>query len=646
MAATIGERLPVVRALIAATISDTIGAPLVSEPGEAGQSYLTLVGGLGGFGRQLIDELLPLELLMGVASGGLDEVRGVSLTETDLLLDSLMAQLHDEILNPALPFALEPPPHVDIGTINHIYDDTLRGADVAGGVLLSADAEAANTLLFDNGEPTPVLEAYRSFERQVDEASAGLAALASDATTEERARLQGKLDRLQAEWVGLGRRQEVEQAFTIIRDSQTDLGFEDERAAVLQRFESGEKMRRDAPGLSYFRSSLIPTAPLLNEDSSAWQRITLSHEQTAAVFTPRVRLRFALGGEEVLNALDDIFEVTFEMLVCDIRRDWLDADFFSERYWRLAEDSKLSDGVGGGQLPCLPHKAVFVRNLTFSTNTVGVELVSPQEEDGSVTKAPRAPRRVTLASPTVDAVRHVKLLEAANRVGLKSAARMISTEKVALASPNLLKVAMPLLTGPTFQATVNVTPKIMQAGTQTVSVRQPRDTRDHRTEKVSIRLPRGRDVIKVFAKPGKRGGPAVSVIGSIQVAAEDTLLLDELFVSVTTHDPPVGSPEGIDLDHHSPQHARFRTRLQPQATFDGVQESIRSYAIRLHDTNGLIVAEHIIDMASAGRKLSLEWKAASEPNVFAIAENTPLIHAYVVRVIPKCPDPDESLAWT
>ncbi len=644
--ATIAEQLPVVRAVIAATISDTIDAPLVSGPGEAGQSYLALVGGLGGFGRQLIDELLPLEQLMGLASGQDSTAVEGSLTETDLLLDSLMAQLHDEILNPAWPFRLEPPPHVDIRTINRIYNDTLRGADVAGGVVLNAEAEAADALLFADGEPTALLEAYRSFERQVDEASVGLSALARDAPIEDRARLQSKLDRLQAEWVGLGRRREVEQAFTVIRDAQTDLGFEDERAAVLQKFESGEKMRRDAPGLSYFRSSLVPTAPLLDQDSSSWQRVTLSQAQAKMVFTPRMRLSFALGVADVAKALDDIAEVTFEMLVCEIRRDWLDTDFFRERYWRLADSAQLSDGVGGGQLPCLPHKAVFVRNLTFSTNSVDVELVSPQQKAGTVTKVRRTPTRVKLASQPVDAVRQVELLKAANRVGLKSAARMISTEKVALASPNLLKVVMPLMTGPTFRATANVTVNPPQARTPQVSRRRPGDTRDHRAEKVLTRRKRVGDVIRVFAKPGKPGEAAVAVIGSIQVAADDKLLLDELFVSVVAHDPPVGSPEGIELDHHSPQHARFSTMLQPQATFDGVQESIRTYAIRLHDSDGLIVAEHIIDMSSADRKLRLEWKAVSEPNVFAIAENTPLVHAYVVRVIPKCPDPDESLAWT
>lgn len=693
-----GDRLAIAQAAVAATVGRDLGTPLVDpEPDGtiADESFLALAGGFAAIGQPIASELLGLERLMRkseAAAAGESTGGGETMTDVDVNLDAATARLQNKILNPALPFQVVAPPISDLRTIDSAYGAAVQSATVAGQLGdLPPPAQDAWDLLFDDGKPSEALERYRDYEAQIDEVAAELDSLSEGASQEERQRLQGRLDRLETEWIGLGKKREIERAFEAVRSAQADASFEDERAEVLQRFESGKRLRSDLPGQAYFESHVLPVDALFSEPGSdpRWKIAVLGRDEVIERIDSRVRRAFDLGPGEVERGTEDLAELRFEYLVADIIRDWLDPDFFRARYWKFGPDAEpLSDGAGGGTLPCVPTRVVFVREVEYSIAGYGVaggrEAGASEEES--------EPKRHRVMFTEMPTVMNEATLQAAKKAGLSSAVNMLQKETAARAAPTTLKIsaaqfkAMPekptkakraaadvessatLADDPSVKkaalseainrkfAIAGVASKVAKAGAgkrgrqlaklkKRVAERvRPRRRKRPRGKRPGpkVRDHRGRPKRKRRARAEHHERRAARVVGTITMDEKDGVL-PELVVSYAKHAPEVGPETTVVLNRQSPTLARFELDLSSRPS--GSRTTVDAYTIRLRLATDEILAQVTIELDSDGDTHEVEWRVIPEPTGIVVAAEIPFVHGYVVRGVPACPNPDPELPW-
>ena len=374
MNSLIEDQIAVCRAAIAATISDRLGMPfarpyMASAGDTGGKSYFSICSNppAGPVGYPLETELLPLEAIMRDAeivarSEESSEDRGM--TAADHTLERINAFVHDQLINPALPLSPATPSVTSVRPVNRIYGEILKRAAFAGSVVASSERyREAEALLFEDGARSKAYETYLDYEERIQKEQNKLVDLGDD--SEQRGKIEQRIERLKAEWIGLGRKNEIERAFRTLQEESASAGFENERQALLERYKAGEKVRIDADGqLSYAKAQLVPLSPLFNEESGTqWQQVGLKADDVRQSVDLDIRDLIGISGDQLERATEQMRHLTFEYLVCSIRRDWLDTSFFTERYWRLdSDDEPISDGKGGGRLPTLPMKIIFIRD--------------------------------------------------------------------------------------------------------------------------------------------------------------------------------------------------------------------------------------------------------------------------------------------
>jgi hypothetical protein len=446
MNSLIQDQIAICRAAIASTIAARLGMPfarphLTEASHTGGKTYFTICSKppAGPVGYPMETELLPLEAIMRDAelvarSEESSEDRGI--TAADHTLEQINAFVHDQLLNPALPLSPATPSVTTVRPVNSIYGETLKRATFAGSVVSSSERyKEAEALLFEGGARSKAYKTYLDYEERIRKERKKLADSGND--SEQRKTIEQRIQRLNAEWIGLGRKNEIEQAFRILQEESSSAGFEDERQTLMERFKAGEKVRIDADGqLSYAKVQLVPITPLFSEESGTqWQRVKLRAGDIRHNIDKDTRDLIGVSDEQIGRATEQLRHLSFEFLVCSIRRDWLDTAFFTQRYWRLdSGEEPISDGKGGGQLPALPKNIIFIRDAeaVFEGETAadfGDEARQNAPEQARMRTMQVLPDRED--EPTEE---EPELIEAAKSAGLSSSLNLLDRETKRAAS--------------------------------------------------------------------------------------------------------------------------------------------------------------------------------------------------------------------
>lgn len=675
MPSLVEDRMAVARAAIASTIADRTGMPLAgtSTAGAVapGQSVLSLCS-TAPAGYPLEAELVPLEIIMrdvtSIESGEDSDPR--EMTTADHFLEELKAFVNNRLLNPALPIATLTPGVTDTETIDDIYGDVLSRATFAGGVEPDSPRfQEASALLFENGNASAALETYRSYESRIEQARTALQEIpAEDAESRDAAKQQ--LHRLEAEWIGIGKKLEIEEAFRILQAESESAGFQDERVALLEQYRAGEEKRIDLPGMSYHKVQIVPISPLLDDTNAFWQHVEMDADAVAAGITSDTRAALSLTDDQVHHATDRMQTLTFDFIVCDLLRDWLDPSFFSARYWRLDGDAPpLSDGQGNGRLPALPTRAVFVRGAKVEYEGERSAHPGSLADQAGVTKPGSASMlQIAPASNQREEQTSNRILDAAKQRGLTSSIRLL-TKEARRASANAVRKAVaiepaiatapetpasriaPNTTGivaPAVGAKAIVRPRVIDRITRQAEVvagQRPRDRsrnrrmRDHRTRTPDREPANGSRCPRVRDHRAPRISITLSLAGSIETTSEHREALNGLVLQYAK----IGDDQErtIRLEQATPSRLSFRQQLG-----DVVREGeTTGYHIILRDREGNELDRRLVE-SDDDEEFTLDWVIKVERIVIELAgQLIPTLHAYGLWPLPACPVPDERLAW-
>ncbi len=406
------------------------------ESGDtAGKTYFTICSKppAGPVGYPMETELLPLEAIMRDAemiarSEESSEDRGM--TTADHTLEQINAFVHDQLLNPALPLSPSTTSVTTVRPVNRIYGETLKRAAFAGSVVSSSERyKEAEALLFEDGAKSKIYKTYLDYEERIRNERDKLADIGDD--SEQRKDIEQRITRLNAEWIGLGRKNEIENAFRTLQKESSSAGFEDERQALVERFKAGEKVRIDADGqLSYAKVQLVPITPLFSEESGTqWQRVKLKADDIRHNIDKDTGDLIGVSEEQIERATEHLRHLSFEFLVCSIRRDWLDTTFFTRRYWRLdSGEEPISDGKGGGLLPALPKNIIFIRDAQAVFE--GETAADFGDEAGKEASEPPKMRTMQVLPDAEEepGEEEPELIEAAKSAGLSSSLKLLNRE--------------------------------------------------------------------------------------------------------------------------------------------------------------------------------------------------------------------------
>lgn len=700
MASEIGtnaQRIELAKAVIASFAAQRTGAQLTGEIQDLSLTpvpdFLTLSPYFP-LGYPMTAQVLVLErLALGeqLAEAG-EEATG--LTNEDLLISQATAFLFDRLINPILPFGPVAPRAFERQPMNEPYEQALRGAQFAGSVedpsaeLLAAEAVLRRT--DESGELVFTEEylVYRDFADRVQAAQDQLATLSPDASPTDREAAQREVERLQAEWLAVGHKELIEDAFQTIHDAGQESGFGHERVRLIDQLEAFERLRLDAVGQTYVESQLVPLAPLLAtvEDRTGWERVDLDADAIRETLQPDARGAFDLSEDDVEAALAGLRKLTFEMTTCGVVRDWFDKDFVNAHFWRLPSGDLLSDGHGGGKLPGYASQVIFVRGVRLEYFD---ELIALFGDEPQAT-ADLRPRILRLVSDDV-ATRAVSVgtaLEAAQQTGLSKAAAVLKSEHVQLAAPGakLLHVsAATFANGATSEprtdtpvATVSRSqPGIMstlRAGVgqlaslrRTLGDRSRVRVRDHRGERPRIPRPRVRDHrdrddhSSTTQNPREREGyhwvpehreqgrlirghwerdrASHRVQFSIEISADDGALPDGI------------SLEGLKSDG---EQIAFNLRRESAEKLVGEQEvrlpqneaAAAELTLVLHDGKGGWLDQQLI-RPDDDDSVDLRWTVKPELITLELTNMAiPTLFGYALTIVPRCPTPDPTLDWS
>jgi hypothetical protein len=708
MASLVEDRMVVARAAIASTIAARTGMRFAGTPTATNEgdqdTYLTLCS-MPPAGYHMEIELTPLELIMREVEGRREGEQQASrkITTADHLLEEINAFVHNRLLNPALPVQPLSPGLTDSATIDTVYGETLRRATFAGSaVAQSPRLDEAESLLFDDGVPTETLEKYRDYEKRVGDARADLREIATSGDDASRELAEQRLQRLEAEWIGIGRKREIEEAFRIIQEESVAAGFEDERVALLERFRAGEEKRIDLPGMTYHRVQIAPIAPLFSEESGGhWRRVDLDAGSVVSAISDDAKAVFGITDEQVRRAIDRLQSLSLEFITCDLVRDWIDTRFFTQRYWRLDPgETPLSDGVGGGRLPALPTKVVFIRNATV-------------EYEGDWTARPGTLAEVSFEAPLQSTLqiaaelqpektaKSAQIMEAAKRRGLTSSISLLDREAkrvsaktirsaVAAAAPmkarsgednsgSVLAAARSGMIGSSAN-TIRMKSErpVSRESSGGARVRDDRDrdrpttrrpsggvrVRDHRDQdrpttressggarvrdhrernRSTTRESSGGARVRDHRDPNRPTQPTnLTVKGTIEVPDEQKAVLDGISLHYTGEHRP-DQEVAISLSRSSPTSRTFDHRFTSRIRTSSRPQ--RRYEIILRDADGDELDRRSLEIGDE-TEMTLNWVVRAEQMVIELAgQYTPTLHAWGLQPLPPCPDPDDTLEW-
>ena len=613
------NRVGVSAAAISALIIDRerlqLPQPGVTSNGADG-GFVTLLGP-DELGYPMVDELLPLERIMrnirSDAEGeGLDPDRELSIF--DLQLDDLTAHLHDRILNGAVPFTLRAPPVGELQPVNRLYEGMLRDAEFAESTSEeNHEVKRARALLFRSDADgaliaTSALELYRDFKKRLEDLNAEIRTAEEEDDRDRVSVLQTRQQRLEAEWLTLGARKDIEAAFATLKSASEVASFQDERERLLARFQSGKRARLSSSGLSFFATRLAPIAPLFSEENNpSWRKVEIDWVDARNSLDKKMFEALGVSEQSLDLVATDIDSLSFEYTVCDIIREWLDRDFFRARYWRT-NGSLLSDGGGSGEFPALATRAVFVRNARTTRETYVATKGASRPK----------PRVVTLRTRRKTKTTANLLSDAGRKKSFASSQRLLKTNRKARKSKEKRRKAR--------------RPRVRDHRTG-----RPRSAASRPARRRAARKARPSRVVRTITAVARKA--PITVTGAITADSGDAAAFDGLTLSFIRGDGDEKTP--IKLTKTSKTARTFSTVVRP---ISGSKAS--TITLVLEDKEGNELDEETYTHQLRAQKKTINWKIVKNEEVVALTgEGLPVLHAYVMELIPKCPNPDESLIW-
>lgn len=187
---------------------------------------------------------------------------------------------------------------------------------------------------------------------------------------------RAQLDALQAEWIMVGHKAEVEAAQSTV----ISLGA---RSPLQTWAEWNSRFNRDLDAMSGAAdtSTVFPSffAPANALDEGAWKPFKLSEEEVKVLLSAapaELRARFSAEGTD-----SSVKSLAFEFSSAAIVRPWFVADAFRARFWRFAD---AADVISDGATPPAGLCPAYVTAIVFARR-VAIEL-KPEAQAGSSVK--------------------------------------------------------------------------------------------------------------------------------------------------------------------------------------------------------------------------------------------------------------------
>lgn len=276
----------------------------------------------------------------------------------------------DKVVNPVLVGGETVAPKTE--TISKVYGDILKFAQPLPKRLSEAETaelEMHRGLLYDQNPETglldtsPALAIYQNLSLQVMEKTIALQqAQAEHGPDSVETRLkQQELSFAQTDLLVRGQKNRIEEAQARIIQLSTNSTELWQRALL----DYEDSLLLDAETTDLFPASRCPPVPASN-----WMKVDLDMQgkSTGAV----------LGMNEKLLRLEA------EMFLVPIDRNgWMQRNVLTNVPWKwgiMGRSGKLSDGIGGGDLPYLPQHLVLMRDIKLTVQI-------PFESDGSMPAA-------------------------------------------------------------------------------------------------------------------------------------------------------------------------------------------------------------------------------------------------------------------
>jgi hypothetical protein len=615
------------------------------------------------FGRPLGNLLIPLEGMARQAAliaetGVGDPERPIQFG--DLVLQDAYGDLQDFIFNPLLSFfpvfrAFES------GSISEVYRSILQTAEFGGATGPPDPAVvAARLLLFtDDGtsgpQPTKVLTKYEEFERAVDVLEGEIATVDPSATPTKLQRLKERLERLKAEWLVVGKRREVEDAFDVILAAEDEAGFEDERKRMIANLEAWGRERRPGAAARYYETRILPTEPLFADvEDGSWKQVRIEASdllrliQRDAVFS-EVRNATVVSASRQAASLD------FQYLVCDLVQNWLDPTLFEARYWRQDADAEpVSDGRGSGRCPCRQRKVVFVRNVRYAARSPAIDTEGAPAELAAAQSPVATSVDATVAEPTGE------LLRAARAAGLSKSADLLSASVSPMASLQPAdrtvvstkgsaatqgRPTVPLGLSALRSDQIRINPSTLKKVSQREAAFEIKPVTPRRaisvTEILKARLGRRRPI-----KPkGLATNRQVVVSGTIVASTPDAGLLNQIRLEIRVG-VPMGSKtkESVPIQMVAATRGTYRVALTPRpppSRFGSLRSDVTSYVLAV--ISGDVEIGSIAIPTGGPAHITRDWLIAGKTVASFEMLGEPLLHGYVVDLLPPCPNPDRAL---
>lgn len=645
-----GAGTKVIRAAFAAALSDREDIDIASSPVYAPETltqkrFLSFID-YSPMGYPMGDELIPLADLYSKEqdpkdSSDVDESEPL-ITNLDIQLDDTKAHLHDKLFNispnltPTISLTDEHP------ILNRVYEKFLHHSEFAGKVgANTSELEKAKSFLFpENEDGIPVQsEAYKlyiEYEDRYFELNLKISEASSSDSSFEVEALKKKLERLQAEWITIGRKNEVEAALKVLNTSDAEAGYEDERNAFIGLLESRQRERLSSTQ-NYAAVTLSPLKPLIEPDEDGlWRKIALTASDVSHYLNPEVCQLFDIGQEELDYVLKNFKSASMEYLHVLLNREWLSKDFLTARYWN-SPNSFLSDGKGGGESPTSISSAYFIKSAELHMHA-GIdvnEVGSVQSGNNSkaiiaynTVRTPLIQALIEKESESENTLKQKKLLNIKTINKLKTVKRLQASEVSKLRTAKQMQISTKLL-----HTRFNpITKKNRFAQLKKSKFKaKPAITPISRLRNIKLRP-------QLVINQGKNQDDSQSINVTGRIKHNNFFSVRDLSLNYTLQDK-----NSVELETQTVKLAQSGNDITFRFKATNNQ-SAQSILILLTDNYGNELLTKKISFSGKDKSVSLAWEAdTGSVEVVLSSSVTPTLFAYGLELLPKAPNPDHSL---
>ena len=651
-----GASIKVIRAAFAAALSeqeeiDFATVKATQSESASDKEFLSFLD-YSPMGYPMGDVLIPLAELYsnsGEDASSIDD--SVEITNLDIQLDDAKAHLYDKLLNISPDFTSSVSLTTDYPILNRVYEDFLRHSEFAGKVASdSSQLKAAEDFLFpvnEAGIPTQS-DAYKRYVEYSDKCfdlELEIAEANSSGESSIVAMLKKKLQRIEAEWITLGQKLQVEEALETLSSSDARAGYEDERNGFSELLESRLRTRLGSSE-TYAAVTISPLKPLLEpEDDGLWQKLILKADDLKRYLTPENCQLFGVEEEELNYVIKHFKTASLEYIRVFLTREWLSKTFLRARYWDN-KDAVLSDGRGIGELPTSISSAFFIKSAALDMHQ-GVDIVDSNRLQKSDSNKKKVLVYTKVKTPLLKAiiqndeqelsvntkrrainVKALDKLKSVKQLQSKEGLRLNQARRVQLSSKILHKKFNPVKANKKL-ATARVTSTKLKSK---LNVIKP------------IRALKLNPGVLIHRVKVKQDSKRLNISGSIK--HNGVISSSEVSLSIHLLDGNNNKMDTVDVPiRQSGAYLKFATKLvNTQHIKRSNQEPARFAEIVLLDSVGEEFIREKLSFSTKQKNVSLNWAAEAGIVEMALSSRvTPTLFAYGLGLLPKSPNPDESL---